>query len=104
MMYRRAVYQINQISHKTTVLWLSYCQEERSIMRKQKRGFPPIYFLFLAVAVAVMVCITIFVLPEAMVRGGKMLILFGGVIVLFFGSVLVHSLIQKKGNQTRRRR
>lgn len=73
-------------------------------MRKQKRGFPPIYFLFLAIAIAVMVCITIFFLPETMVRGGKMLILFGGVIILFFGSVLIHSLIQKNGNQTRRRR
>ena len=73
-------------------------------MRKQKRVFPLIYFLFLVNAVAIMVCVTIFILPDTMVRGGKMLILFGGVIVLFFGSVLVHSLIRKNGNQAGRRR
>ena len=73
-------------------------------MKRRKRGFPPIYFLFLAIAVAIMVCITIFVLPDAMVRGAKMLILFGGVIALFFIAVLIHATIQKNGTQGRRRR
>ena len=90
--------------HWAYVPWLSCYLDERSLMRKQKRGFPPIYFLFLAIAVAVMVCVTVFVLPDTMVRGAKMLILFGGVIVLFFGSVLIHSLIRKKGNWAGRRR
>lgn len=73
-------------------------------MKRKKRGFPPIYFLFLGIAVAIMVCITIFVLPDAMVRGAKMLILFGGVIVLFFVAVLIHAAIQKNSIQGKRRR
>ena len=73
-------------------------------MRRKKRGFPPIYFAFLAIAVAIMVCVTIFLLPDTMVRGAKMLILFGGIIVIFFMAVLIHYLITKNGRTTGGRR
>lgn len=72
-------------------------------MRKRKKGFPPIYFLFLGIAIAAMVCIALFLLPSDMVRGAKMLILFGGVIVIFFVAVLVHAMIQRNKQGQRRR-